>query len=209
MEILKLPRASLWNLAEMDRDYAQAKLPESAEVVLDIGSHAGIFALWALGTWQGCKVVCFEPHPEMVKICRDNLTGLSAEVHELAVIGSEDVASCVGDDNLAALYEGKRTLLGSSLHHLGWQKDEIVARVRWFPAADLPPCNVLKVDIEGSDLRVLKDYRHGAGLSALLCEVHRREEWPQLMELAWSWGLEMTRCNAGRNGCVTSAWRKG
>jgi len=206
--ILKLPRTSLWNLAEMDRDYAQAKLPVSARVVLDVGAHAGIFALWALGTWSDSKVVCFEPHPELAQICRDNLAELNADVREVAVIGAADVPVCVGDDGLVSLYEGKRTLLGTSVHRLGWQKESAAARVKWMRASDLPPCDVFKCDAEGPELAILADYKYGSTVSALLCETHRRAEWPQLMELAWHWGLEMTRCNPGRNGCVTSAWRR-
>ena len=205
MKLLKLPRTSLWNLAEMDRDYKRARLPFKVEAVIDIGAHAGIFALWVLGEYPSARLECYEPHPQLAALCRENLEGLATTVHEKAVIGLEDHA-CIGPDGRAPLHEGRRTLLGTSLHQLGWQKEEVAARVEWVPAAELPPCDMLKVDTDGSDIGILRDYTHGRSVSALLCEVHRRSEFEPLMQLAWGWGLEMTRCHAGRNGCVTSVW---
>ena len=206
IDTITLPRTSLWNLAEMDRDYKCPRLPATARTVIDIGAHAGIFALFALSEWKDARIICYEPHPEIVSMCRANLAGLNAEVHERAVIGAGDVAGCVGGDGKAVLYEGKRTLLGSSLHHLGWQRDAEAARVEWLPAVELPEADILKLDVEGSELPILRDFRHGASVSALLVEVHRRAEFPKLAEIAWGWGLDMVRCNVGRNGCATSVW---
>jgi FkbM family methyltransferase len=206
MNTISLPRTSLWNLAEMDRDYAAAKLPPITGDVLDVGAHAGIFALWALGEWPGARVTCYEAHPALADIARRNLDGLPATVVERAVIGSADVAACVDPDGMATLYEGRRTLLGTSLHKLGWQADDRRVGAQWMPAADLPACALLKVDVEGAELAILRDYRHGAHLRVLLVETHRRADFLALCQLAWSWGLEMARANPGRNGCVTSAW---
>ncbi len=206
-ELIQLPRSSLWNLAECDRDYAKApKMPKSLDVILDIGAHVGIFALWALGEFLGSKVICYEPHPEVVDLCRRNLEGLNAEVHECAVVGESDEKRYVGQDNLVALYPGKRTLLGSSLYHLGWQKEEPIARVKWMPAKKLPRAQGVKADIEGAEIPLLRDYQYGKDVQVLMIEVHCLSDFSQLTEIALGWGLEMTRYNPGRNGCSTSVW---
>lgn len=211
--MLHLPRTSMWNLAEMDRDYAHAKIPrfekDSEPIeILDVGAHVGIFALWVLAEFPADRthVTCYEAHPQIAALCRDNLTSMSAEVVECAVVGSTDDAVQLDAEGQVTLFEGRRTLLGTSMHRLAWQNTEHTVKARTLSAKKLKRCRILKLDVEGAELPILRDFQYGAELSALLIETHRREDFIELCKIAWGWGLEMTLANPGRNGCVTSAW---
>lgn len=161
------PRSSLWHLHEIVRDYERAELPALHEPhLLDVGAHVGAFTLWADAHWPGLTSELYEPHPFVSDLCTRNVRGLAAAVHPVAVLGVPKRMPFV------ELHEGRRTLLGSSVHDLGWQSKERVLRVPMMRARDLPPCTLLKVDTEGEELPILRDYRHWDDVRCVFVEFH-------------------------------------
>jgi len=208
--LFTLPRASLWHLYEIVRDYECDELPmfERPPHVLDLGAHVGAFTMWATARWPGATVDAYEPHPMLCDLLRRNVAGEAVEVHELAVLGRADLEKLAQRRQevfWVPLYEGKRTLLGNSCMDVGWQRvDEQPLRVRGMRAADLPPCDVMKVDIEGAEIGVLDDYAHTP--TALLCELHGVEAKDATANRCKQWGLHVIRETPGRGGSVTQIW---
>lgn len=132
-------------------------------VVLDIGANVGSFAVWAANRWPGCFVHCYEPHPETVKALLDNTEHLGfrrIEVDDVAVVIGEPPhgSFCIRD---GASNSGEAELtIGDG------------APVYTMHASLLPPADIIKVDIEGNEPGVLRNYPHWDRVRAVMYEFH-------------------------------------
>ena len=152
----------------IDREYDLASLPNlAAPVVLDIGANVGNFCRIVQARWPGAVVHCFEPHPTTFAQLRKNAAPATAT----------QVAVTSPARGSVRLYEG---LSGS--HEASLRDD-----VRWphvsqnlskwvdvpsLDASTLPPCDVLKIDTEGSEVEILGGYPYLATVKVLLVEAH-------------------------------------
>lgn len=172
--------------------------------VLDVGANVGAFAVWAAREWPGCSIDCYEPHPEHVAMLKENLgihpdgmvagvrgTDATVSIAEVAVVGVDPRAApsaIVGPKGQAVAPSGPITVrlfdpaVGMnrgmrSLRPFAGGHAETFTEVRAILAADLPPCDVLKLDVEGCAREILEHYPHLRGCSAVLCEWDSSEEW--------------------------------
>jgi FkbM family methyltransferase len=142
-------------------------------VVLDVGAHVGSFAVWAAERWPGCSIHCYEPARESFSQLLMNLVGLHETIacHRVAVVG---LRSSNGEE---------RYLQGVLFHSLRGCSSEysLVAHpcssedgelVPFLDAANLPPCDVFKLDVEGIEDEVVPRYRYWAGVRVALVEAH-------------------------------------
>lgn len=153
-------------------EHEDSGLRTDAGTVLDVGASRGQFALFARRRWPQASIICFEPIPGAAEKLRETL-GPSVTVHRTA-LGSQKGESIL---NLS------RSDDSSSLLPIGRQADEFpgTAAVGTTPVrvgvlseyldADLPRPIVLKIDVQGFELEVLR----GAGdrlthLDEVLCE---------------------------------------
>jgi FkbM family methyltransferase len=135
---------------------AEYALPHVTDprVILDLGSHAGYSVLYFKARFPEARVVAVEPHPETFERLRRNVGGLS---------GVELVNAAIGDaDGTMQLYSGAdswasaatpsptrptaHTVPTTSIHGL-------VERLA------LDHIDVLKMDIEGGEVAVLREGR--------------------------------------------------
>lgn len=174
--VMRIPRSSLWNVLEVAVEYDFASLPTLLQPkVLDIGANMGVFAIACCQLFPGARVMSFEPHPETFQHLKHNVSGMPVEVHNQAVIGWQR-----SDPKDVVLHEGKRTRLCCSLFDVGDQDMTTAIPVATMLAADLPPCDVLKLDTEGAEVEILESYRHLGSVKALLCEAHGKT--PEALE---------------------------
>lgn len=150
-------------------------------VFYGVGGHIGFFSV--LAARLGASVVVFEPLPENAERIRRNaaLNGFDIEVIEAAAWDSGEGVSLVAGDSSSewrAAPEGPSPSVSL---------DEF--------AALHPPPDVIKIDVEGAEARVL------AGAARLLaerrpiviCEVHGREERELVRQLLRDYEVETLR----------------
>ena len=164
--MFQIPRASIWNVLEVVTEYDLQSLPKMLEPrVLDIGANVGTFAIACCHLWPSARVMSFEPHPETFRLLRGNVAGMAVEVHNQAILGWDRSLPVM-------LHEGKRNRLCCGVLDVGDQDMSRGIIVTTMLAAELPPCDVLKVDTEGCEVEILEGYRHLGASKVLLVEIH-------------------------------------
>jgi FkbM family methyltransferase len=153
--------------------------------VLDIGAHVGFFALAAAKrVGPGGKVVAFEPSPATLRVLRHHVT-LNEWDDRISVEASvvSDHAGSVTfytfDDSMAASLS-KENVEVLNVQRPGRATPVEVPAVtldEYCRARGLTP-NVIKIDVEGAELRVLKGAERVLRESndlVIWCEVHPRQ----------------------------------
>jgi FkbM family methyltransferase len=143
--------------------------------VLDLGANCGSFALWATHRFPGCRIKSYEPHPETFRLLDENTKRYSnIQIHNFGV----------GDPGLRALNLGPNNSGESSFHAPESGTGESIECEVKSPDV-LPDCDLMKLDIEGCELEVLRPYlASGKRPQVILLEWHNhtiREELDRLL----------------------------
>jgi FkbM family methyltransferase len=119
------------------------------KTVLDLGANIGIFSLMACIVWPDCSVVAYEPEPNNCSIWRHNLE--KYEDRATLIQKAVDLVDCEGK-----LWESRYGSMAYSLikqeHH-----DDAYQTVQVASASRLPACELVKLDIEGMELPVIRN----------------------------------------------------
>ena len=138
--------------------------------ILDIGAHAGAATKFFLRRWPGCSVHAYEPHPELFEMCLRNFStaGINhGSVVRVAISGDPSKTSI-------GLHERGTSLLGSSTV----MDDRVVSTivVPVMHPCDLPPADVVCIDVEGVEGEIVEGYRYWGTTRAVIVEVHSRAQ---------------------------------
>jgi FkbM family methyltransferase len=145
----------------------------SGETAIDIGAHIGSYTLRMARGFQ--HVIAFEPNPFNSHILRLNL-----QLNKIRNVRVEEVA--LSDTNgVSPLYLQRTTGGNGSLnpHHYGFKYDTMVqVKVRRLDDFEISELDVLKIDAEGHELRILKGASQTLNRTRpiLAVEVHRSKE---------------------------------
>jgi len=158
------------------------------DIACDVGANKGSFTYW-LSRWVGDgRVVAFEPQPDLARY----LSGICRQIG-LANVTVEAKAA-YSHSGQRDLYVPTRHQPGASLQHIAAENEEfsvlsvpVVALDGYFNEAD--KVAVLKIDVEGAELEVLKGAerilrRHGP---LLVFECENRHLAPGKVEDVFSW----------------------
>lgn len=117
--------------------------------VVDVGANLGAFSLYAQATWPGCDVFAYEPVKALCdRYLRNVPTG--AKLHCVAVsdtAGRKALVPVRDGDNV--WHNTNRTIA---------ELDDVHPSVPTIPGRDLPDCDLLKVDTEGSEVAILSSF---------------------------------------------------
>ena len=162
-------------------------------VTCDIGANAGFYSLlMAKAVGKRGLVYAFEPHPENLSYlrCHLQLNG----VGNVQLTG-EAVSDFVGEARFAAnrgSYEGR-------LDEEGQLRVPVVTLDYLFSIGRLQPADLLKIDVEGAELSVLKGaqnllkrFRPVVFLATHGAEVHRH-----CCDFLWDCGYRLRTLNGG------------
>ena len=143
-------------------------------VIIDAGANVGAFTVWAQAEYPGCTIHAYEPHPKNISYYRLNCPDV--DLVEAAIINSQRADGEVSPIDEITLYDGCDSVNGmsgmASVDCTGGQVRDRSFRVKAVQAADLPPCDLLKIDTEGSEIPILQGYRHLDGVKAVALEWH-------------------------------------
>lgn len=135
----------------------------SQPVILDIGANVGAFTVWARTRFPDALIHSYEPNPEAFELLEVNVGSLANVVtHQVAVSNS---------NGEGFLYDGGANIGECSLKQ-DWMSNTTGQRVPLLDAADLPACDFLKIDTEGSEIDILSRYRYLDTLHAIVLEWH-------------------------------------
>jgi len=139
--------------------------PERVKLVVDLGANVGMSCLWWLANYWRTRVIAFEPHPGHAAEARVNLAQNGYEpridLHEAAV-GPEATTAWISDAGAASTVSATG---GSGFEVKVLDLFAILAGRR---------VDILKMDIEGSEVGLLDDPRFAAlDIGAIVMEWHR------------------------------------
>lgn len=158
--------------------------------VLDIGANVGAFSVWASERWPGCTVRCYEPNPAAFEYLTKNVpTDVDGALQRLAV---RDIPA--GTTSTQLLRFGKNNLGEASFNDLGEQRADGVL-VEVMSARDLPECDVLKIDVEGDEVAILRGFfaTHVHCPAAVLLEFHSEADRRTIDDLFSLWGYALVK----------------
>ena len=146
-------------------------------LLIDAGSNIGVSVLGWKSRWPQCEIICFEPDPFAFELLQKNIdrNGLPwVTCHNVALSDQEGLATLHGSLGPAA--DGR----GNSLSE-GWGRRADSAAVK-VPCKRLSSfvgdrqVGFLKLDVEGSEERILRDIESQLSqIAAIYVEVHETE----------------------------------
>ncbi len=138
--------------------------PERVKLIVDLGANVGMSCLWWLANYWRARVIAFEPHPNHSAQTRANisLNGYESriELHEAAAGPHAETAQLSDEGATSAL-------------HSPADKSFQVKVVDLFETFAGQRIDILKIDIEGSEIRLLNDPRFDElDVGAIVMEWH-------------------------------------
>ncbi len=145
----------------------------TSSVWLDGGAHIGTFALAAAS--EGCRVICYEPHPENFE-----LLGANVERNGFAAVVDCHQAALLPEAGEATLHLAPRSTSFHSVMRPFRSGQSAVVRADGLAAVleAHPEVDGLKLDVEGAEMPLLE---------AL---VARPELLARLKQLCWEWSFQ-------------------
>lgn len=134
--------------------------------IIDLGANVGAFSVWAAHRFPGSKIHAYEPNPDCYPYFNKNVNFLpSVSLHEWGI----------GEPGWRILMNGENNLGEASLHP-GGCRASTGKHVEIRSPMTLPRADILKMDIEGSEIEVLGPLiREGREFAAVMIEYHNEE----------------------------------
>ena len=153
-------------------------------VFVDVGANHGYFTVLAAAlVGVTGRVVAFEPNPAVFEQLRTHvrLNGFSARVTTVqAALADEESDSALlfvsndpGNSGLSSLVAARTYLHSGSLSHDRTVSVRIETFDRWFRSSALPRIDLVKIDVEGAEERVIAGMLAtlaSGKVSAMICE---------------------------------------
>lgn len=154
---------ALWEVLGL----GEYELPAGADpaVVFDCGAHIGASTVFFALTYPRAEVHAFEPHPESFRLLCENARGLrNVTLHPVAVSDEDGEAELVLADEPWA----------SSLDRSGPKRVRVpVARLDTLQRElGVFRIDVLKLDVEGAERRVMEAYAAVGEIDVVVGELH-------------------------------------
>jgi FkbM family methyltransferase len=144
-------------------EHATVPFRPDLKTVLDIGASRGQFSLFAARRFPGSRIICFEPIPEAQKTLTAML-GSRADIRPVAVGAEPGVAELyisAQDDSSSLLPIGDRQVAEFPGTGLARTIEAPIVALRDVIAEGLEPPLLLKIDVQGLELEVLKGIGSG------------------------------------------------
>lgn len=138
--------------------------------VFDVGANVGEYARAALRANSEVILHCFEPSPSNFPILRGQLTGTNVRLNAFGLSDSDEVRTLHKDSavsGLASLISRDLSHLDISLHlH---ESVELVAGDNYVTTNNIGSIDLLKIDVEGWEMPVLKGFQESFRRRIIRC----------------------------------------
>lgn len=165
----------------LDGEYDIPGLAFDAPVILDIGANIGAFSVWAAERFPNATIFAYEPNPQTFSDLEENVAGLDVSLRRVAVADF---------DGKAPLFLGKNNRGECSLVDVGEQRTDQAGKVRVVSADKLPAAEMIKLDVEGMELRILAAYPHLKTTKVIVLEWHGQENRAKVRALLSANGFQ-------------------
>jgi FkbM family methyltransferase len=139
-----------WRVLELGMD-----LIAPGSRVIDVGANIGVYSLPWAAVNADVTVHCFEPNPAVRSRLARNvaLNRLTARIqlHTEALSDHAGIATLYGSDDMSSLNQGVYTGAGQAV-----PTDVPLARLDDVLGIDGPPVSLMKIDVQGHELEVLR-----------------------------------------------------
>jgi FkbM family methyltransferase len=150
-----------WLYDEVDQYFIP--LPFEPATILDVGANIGAFAQRAREKWPRARIVCCEPMPfNIVRLRRNapaDTTIISAAVREQSGVDE--------------IFIGDNFATGGFVQFGRQTRQKLL--VECIAAKELPPCDLVKIDTEGSEVEILRNLQLQRA-QAIFLEHHSRAD---------------------------------
>lgn len=138
-------------------------IPQGSHI-LDLGANSGAFSVWASHRWPGCTIDAFEPHPKTFKLLEGNTKNYpNIRLHNWGI----------GNPGWRVLKDGPNNSGEATFHEMFNNEGATGQHVEVKSPETLPPCNLMKLDIEACEVEVLRPYiESGKRPEIIMLEYH-------------------------------------
>lgn len=163
---LKMPEEMRPHLEKVLRGEYEAGYFGSGLTILDVGANAGAFTVWAHMRWPSSTIHAYEPQPDTFQILEENVGSLpNVHCHNAAVYPSGErtvrfVSRYAGDGEA-----GIASVMSATFSDM---RESNFVEVPVVQPCDLPPADVIKLDVEGSEYEILANMKVGEASLILL-----------------------------------------
>jgi FkbM family methyltransferase len=125
---------------------------EGAKVLWDLGAHVGYYSLLFNSVQPAGRIVAFEPVERNMRMYKQHM-----ELNEVDVYSMNQVA--VSDKEGTLSFNVSRTTVAGKLSPDGTSLVKVIKLSSWFNESHATPPDIIKIDIEGEEFKVLQDIR--------------------------------------------------
>lgn len=149
---ITMRKSDIFTMAEVlhEEQYAITSPVGPEPVILDCGANIGLSAIWFLSRFPGARVHCFEPEPGNFRLLEANVGSHPGVVLNRAAVGRASGTLRLGLSKSAAMHSLVGSTDGESI------EVDVVALPEYIRARGLSKIDVLKLDVEGSELDVIE-----------------------------------------------------
>lgn len=166
----------VWLLREYERPGFDIK---NNDIVIDIGAHIGLFALFSAQFCKSGKIYCFEPVKENFDMLKMNL-----ELNNITNVIATNTA--VSTDNSTVTIYLNDDEAGHSMHVAGSKSVQVrsVSLQNVFDSQNIERCDFLKVDCEGEEYAIMDSLPapYYNKIRKICIEYHFADTKPYLLE---------------------------
>lgn len=166
----------VWLLKEYGKDDFEIK---DTDIVIDIGAHIGLFALFSSQFCKNGKIYCFEPVKENFDLLESNLK-------------INDIKNVVAINGAVSTITGVITIYlnNDESGHSMYVKGEKQIQVKSFSLKDIfelykiKKCNFIKIDCEGEEYKIIESLTDMCfeKINKMCIEYHFADTKPELLQ---------------------------
>ena len=213
---LRCPPAMEWHLAQvLGGEYESGYAGEGLKI-LDIGANAGAFSIWAAHRWPGSTINAYEPDPGSFQMLQANTQSYPMiHCHNFAIYPSDGdqvtFTSRYGGDGEAGVVEVVGKFFSQST-----LDTRVLFQVPALHPRDLPPADVVKIDVQGAE-ELIVEHADFSATSLLLIEYHSLRyltaikaklgaEFEPVMEQRSAWSEVLTKTSEYRQSLADDSY---